>query len=74
MTILFKFSGFHNSMNGISVPLGRNTVSLVIWFPVFKDSMVVSKCQQIPCHAGTHSRRPDPPDNFLFYYTTCFRQ
>jgi len=75
LAILFKFSGFHSSVNGVSVLLWCDTVSLVIWFPIFRDSMVVSKCQnQIPCHAGTHSRRLDPPDNFLFYYTTHSRQ
>jgi len=46
MTILFKLSGFHSSMTGVSIPLGCNTVSLVIWFPTFQHNMVVSKCQQ----------------------------
>jgi len=46
MAILFKFAGFHSSVNGVSFLLWCDTVSLVIWFPIFQDSMVVSKCQK----------------------------
>ena len=45
-TILFKFSGFHSSVNGVTVLLGRDTASLDIWFPIVQESIVVSKYQK----------------------------